>query len=309
MKAELSIVIPVYNRAGIVQRTLDSVHHQTLRPLDVILVDNNSTDNTAEMLSAWKEHVEGPGFSVKVVAETQPGAAAARNRGLREVDTPYMMFFDSDDLMMPRHAERALRALKAPDAPDIVGWDVKYLMLNNKWRRCCFFEKDYLWHNLTHGMMSTQRYAARTSIFHKAGGWNPEIRGWDDIELGTRILLADPKIVKLKGTPTVTVCSQAESITGEAYTPSSTLWERALDEIENSLARAGHPTEAVELQRCVLAGLYVAEGSPEEGIRLYETTIPKTPSRLKRSMLRFAFRYTALGGRGAARLLRPFFKI
>lgn len=54
MEYELTIVIPVYNRAGIVGRTLESVQRQTLRPLRVVLVDNNSTDATPEVLRAWK---------------------------------------------------------------------------------------------------------------------------------------------------------------------------------------------------------------------------------------------------------------
>ena len=63
-KAKLTIVIPVKDRAGIVDATLDSVHKQRLRPLDVVLVDNGSTDGTLAVLQAWKEHCEGPGFRV-----------------------------------------------------------------------------------------------------------------------------------------------------------------------------------------------------------------------------------------------------
>lgn len=51
-KAKLTIVIPVKNRAGIVDATLDSVHKQRLRPLDVVLVDNASTDDTLSVLQA-----------------------------------------------------------------------------------------------------------------------------------------------------------------------------------------------------------------------------------------------------------------
>ncbi|MGN0223934.1 MAG: glycosyltransferase family 2 protein, partial [Muribaculaceae bacterium] len=52
---ELTIVIPVYNRATIVERTLASVAAQTLRPLSVVLVDNNSTDGTLSVLQRWAE--------------------------------------------------------------------------------------------------------------------------------------------------------------------------------------------------------------------------------------------------------------
>ena len=84
----LTIVIPVYNRQDIVNRTLISVASQTARPLNVILVDNNSTDNTLATLSQWKSLVESDDFQITILTETQTGAAAARNCGLHNVTTP-----------------------------------------------------------------------------------------------------------------------------------------------------------------------------------------------------------------------------
>ena len=180
MEYELTIVIPVYNRAGIVGRTLESVQRQTLRPLRVVLVDNNSTDATPEVLRAWKEHAEGPGLEIILIDESRAGAAAARARGLREVTTPYTMFFDSDDLMAPSHAARALKALKQTGA-DIVGWDVDFISHRGKPERRRFYESDTLWHTLMHGSMATQRYAARTDLFRRAGNRDAADHGRDDI--------------------------------------------------------------------------------------------------------------------------------
>ena len=88
VKPEITIIIPVHNRERIVGRTLESVRCQTFRPLAVVLVDNNSTDATPEVLRAWKEHAEGPGLEIILIDESRAGAAAARARGLREVTTP-----------------------------------------------------------------------------------------------------------------------------------------------------------------------------------------------------------------------------
>lgn len=309
MEYELTIVIPVYNRAGIVGRTLDSVRHQTLRPLRVVLVDNNSTDETLHVLQAWKEHVEGPGFEVTVVSEPKPGAAAARNRGLREVATPFTMFFDSDDIMLPGHAKRALDAFHLDVSPDIVGWDVEYVSPRGKVSLKPFYDKDVMWHTIMHGSMATQRYAARTGLFREVGEWDELDRGWDDIELGVRLLAKNPSVFRSGGAPTVRVIGMADSITGNAFSPKAAAWERSLDSIERTLDHFGHPTICVDLRRAHLAGCYIAEGAPEEGWRLMAGVLKDTQSRFMRLLLRFACRYTALGGRGVARLLRPFFKV
>lgn len=92
-QALISIIIPVFNRAGIVGRTLDSIAAQTLRPLNIILVDNNSSDNTLEVLTQWGKDNSTDDFKITILQEKKPGAAAARNCGLKIVKTPYVMFF------------------------------------------------------------------------------------------------------------------------------------------------------------------------------------------------------------------------
>ena len=305
MEYELTIVIPVYNRAGIVGRTLESVQRQTLRPLRVVLVDNNSTDATPEVLRAWKEHAEGPGLEIILIDESRAGAAAARARGLREVTTPYTMFFDSDDLMAPSHAARALKALKQTGA-DIVGWDVDFISHRGKPERRRFYESDTLWHTLMHGSMATQRYAARTDLFRRAGNWDAADHGWDDIELGTRMLLLSPRIEKLGGPVTVDVFSQASSITGTDFSSSQKKWEAALDAIESSMPDR-RLRRYPNLRPALLAGNYARENAAAASRSLLSVAIDKEQSRFHRLLLRAASRYVALGGRAAARLLRPLY--
>ena len=93
-----SIVVPVYNRATAIVRCLDSIAMQRgVEAFSVIVVDNNSTDGSAAAVSAWHDaHSE---IDLMQVTETRQGAAAARNKGLNMVTTPYVMFFDSDDEM------------------------------------------------------------------------------------------------------------------------------------------------------------------------------------------------------------------
>lgn len=303
----ITIVIPLHNRADLICRTLDSVAAQTYRPLQLIVVDNASTDNGAEVVSRWMEsHCDGSSLTGRLLREPTPGAAAARNRGLQEVTTEYTMFFDSDDIMLPTHVERAMAGFAAPSAPDIVGWDVTSHKRNGAISVKRFYATDTQWHNIMHGGMSTLRYAAKTGIFRRAGMWNPSSRGWDDVELGARILALEPMIVKLKGKPTVEVFTSEVSITGNNFSDKSQVWEHTLDLMHHTLSLSGMGSYA-DCRRAILAGCYAREGHPDKARTLMAATLSDRQPLMRRLLLRMAAAYTAIGLRGAARLLRPFF--
>ena len=116
----MTIVVPVKNRPRLVVRALDSIKAQTWRPLRVVVVDNGSTDETPEVLRNWKREAEAEDFVVDIVEEPVPGPAAARARGVEEVDSRLMMHFDSDDEMSPRHVEAIMDRFAEIDGPDLV---------------------------------------------------------------------------------------------------------------------------------------------------------------------------------------------
>ncbi|MCL5281677.1 MAG: glycosyltransferase family 2 protein [Planctomycetes bacterium] len=101
----VSIIIPTFNRAGIVTRAIDSVLHQTYRPVHVIVVDDGSTDETPEVLKAY-------GSAIVYVRQGNAGPAAARNRGIRESEGDLIAFLDSDDLWLTTKLERQVALLQ-----------------------------------------------------------------------------------------------------------------------------------------------------------------------------------------------------
>jgi glycosyltransferase involved in cell wall biosynthesis len=105
---EITVVIPAYNRAKLVGRAVQSVLHQTMQPAQVIVVDDGSTDNTAEVCQAY-----GP--SVQYVWQRNSGASAARNAGIRLANCPWIAFLDSDDYFTPSHLERMTTAIRETD--------------------------------------------------------------------------------------------------------------------------------------------------------------------------------------------------
>ena len=306
LKSQLTIVIPIFNREKIVKATLDSVASQSLRPLNVILVDNNSSDNTLNVLEDWKRQVESSEFRVTVLCEKKPGATAARNRGLKEVTTPYTMFFDSDDLMSPSHAQRAVDAFTQNPHLDIVGWDVEVITLEGTSARLRFCDKNTLYNHIFHTTFATQRFAARTELFRKVGGWNESLLVWDDYELGVKIQLSNPTIKKLIGETTVKVVSQQESITGTDFSSKSSYWECALNATDKVLdnARCFSMKKYIEVRRIILAGFYEQEGNHADAQRLLGEVLSRS-GWYRRLIMRFFYYIISHGGRGIALLAKP----
>ncbi len=102
---EVSAIIPTYNRRAHVIRAIDSVLAQTIPVEEIIVTDDGSTDDTVEALTRRY------GSSVNVVRQENMGAAAARNRGMREARCEWIAFLDSDDIWLPTKIERQLEAL------------------------------------------------------------------------------------------------------------------------------------------------------------------------------------------------------
>jgi glycosyltransferase involved in cell wall biosynthesis len=109
----VSVVIPTYNRADCLVQTLNSVFAQTHRPIEVLLVDDGSTDGTRSLIeSRW-----GGDPQLRYLYQPNRGVSAARNHGMREARGAYIALLDSDDTWMPWKLEAQLSCLAAfPDA-------------------------------------------------------------------------------------------------------------------------------------------------------------------------------------------------
>jgi glycosyltransferase involved in cell wall biosynthesis len=301
-EAKLTVVIPVYNRPKLIQRTLECLVAQTYRPFNVIIVDNNSTDNTLEVVKTFAQQHSTDELNIRVLSETTPGATAARNKGLSEVKTKWTMFFDSDDIMRPTHIERALSTAHNNPKAELIGWDVEHINIKGTRRIKPFEPNDIEYNNLFHASLATQRYMARTMLFYLLGGWNTNVPIWNDIEFGARLLAFHPNIVKAEGSePTVTVEAQANSITGDSYGSRIDQYHYALDSIKRTLPARYKCW--VELKKVIIGATIVREGN-KEGKKLFRDAMSNTTDYWHRFMWRIAYTYTRLGGRGIARILK-----
>ncbi|WP_287963204.1 glycosyltransferase family A protein [Alcanivorax sp.] len=93
----ISVVIPLYNKEQDIARTLDSVLNQVVKPNEVIVVNDGSTDNSAEVVLEYSNH------GVRLINQNNQGVSAARNAGVKAASSEYIAFLDADDLWYPHH--------------------------------------------------------------------------------------------------------------------------------------------------------------------------------------------------------------
>lgn len=105
----VSVIVPAYNAEATLDETLRSVRGQTHRALEIIVVDDGSTDSTR----ALAERHAAADARVRVLRQTNAGVAAARNAGWQQARSPFIAFVDADDLWAPAKIERQLAALHA----------------------------------------------------------------------------------------------------------------------------------------------------------------------------------------------------
>lgn len=106
----VSVVIPTYNRANVLPRAIDSVLEQTHDDFEVIVVDDGSTDNTEEIVKTYADD------RVRYIPfDSNKGANAARNEGIRQANGEYISFLDSDDEFTETHIEKVLSVLVEAD--------------------------------------------------------------------------------------------------------------------------------------------------------------------------------------------------
>lgn len=104
--APVSVIIPAYNAATTIRGTLESVAAQTLRPSEVIVVDDGSSDDTYEVARACADLF--PDGTLKVVQQQNAGAGAARNRAIAEASQEFLAFIDADDEWLPEKLMRSM---------------------------------------------------------------------------------------------------------------------------------------------------------------------------------------------------------
>ncbi len=186
----VSICIPCHNAATYVGAALDSVLAQTYKNLEIIVVNDGSTDGSAEILEQYRER------GVRVIHEMCGSAAKARNRALKEATCDYIKFFDADDLLSPEMIEKQMERLSGrTDALASSEWgrfhgDLGTFKSNPQsvWRD--MESTEWLveaWRN-ARPMMQPGMFLIPRTILEKTGGWDEDLTLIDDFEFFARLL-------------------------------------------------------------------------------------------------------------------------
>lgn len=198
---KVSFVMPVRNAAPFVAEAVESVQRQTVRDLELVVVDDGSTDDTAEIVG----RMAAADRRIRVVAGEARGIAEALNRGLEAAQAPWIARLDGDDVAEPDRIERQLAAAGA--RPDVAVW--------GGWARTIDVEGRVIG-QVTTGPTTDEQFRkehaagfieilhptvlARRAVLLEVGGYDPRFDSGEDIELWDRIgevapILVLPEIV------------------------------------------------------------------------------------------------------------------
>ena len=195
------MVIPLYNKAAYVHRAIDSVFAQSFEDLEVVVVDDGSTDAGGEIVAA----IEDP--RLRLIRQANAGVAAARNVGIGAARGRWVAFLDADDTWHPDRLARQLAALLR--APDVV-WAAGAFVTTGRGRMrqapqtpdAWFAEPDVLKDALSilgaGWMLWTGTVMVRRDVLAQLGGFDPMLKVGEDIYLWARLAVQHPRLVYVR---------------------------------------------------------------------------------------------------------------
>ena len=104
---KVSVIIPVYNNSNFIRECIDSVINQTYKNLEILIIDDNSTDNSRDIIDSYKDK-----RIKKIYFKKNKGAGLARNEGIKKSTGNYICFIDSDDYWVLDKIEKQLKFIK-----------------------------------------------------------------------------------------------------------------------------------------------------------------------------------------------------
>ena len=186
----VSVVIPTYNRAHLICDALDSVVAQNYRPIEIVIVDDGSNDDTADVVARWRERPGNDTVLLRLVGQNNRGQNPARNRGILDSTGTLVTFLDSDDCYRPEKVEKQVARFADPEVGAVYCGIANVDMTTG--------EAEPLAHAYPEGRMferllvkditnPTSTYMVRRSVLDRVGIYDEAMSGRTDWEMTLRI--------------------------------------------------------------------------------------------------------------------------
>lgn len=171
----VSVIVPVYNKEDYISETLDSVISQSLRNIEIIVIDDGSTDGS---LSLCKQYA-AKDVRIRVISQQNQGVISARNAAIATARAPFIFPLDSDDLIAPECLEKLYTEMQDPNPPSVAyAQTVLFGARNEPYELPTVSVPDILFRNC---VVCSALY--RKSDWEKYGGYKENMRGgyedWD----------------------------------------------------------------------------------------------------------------------------------
>ncbi len=191
----LSVVVPTYNRADRIGVLLESLFLQDFHNMEIIVVDDGSTDDTeSEVRTMMASSLQPPEATLHYVRQDNRGASAARNRGVSCSRGAYLFFVDSDDRVTPGGLARAMETIVSGGADFVYG---KVQGIDQKGTIVPLVLEGFPYDGSDRGLLDyhwhTMGAVYSRELVDKVGGWNEDLPCSDDWEFQVRIKLSGAK--------------------------------------------------------------------------------------------------------------------
>lgn len=189
----VSIVIPTYNSEQFIAQTIESVFEQTYRNIEVICVDNNSTDGTWAVLQNMKDKYP----QLILGKEAKQNACAARNKGMEMSTGSWIQFLDSDDILLPKKIENQIAVLNGmpENTPFVVGTYIKKDVNKGEENEIKAYYKP--WKGLIYNRLGqTSANLFNRAAIEEIGGWNDDLKSSQEYDLMFRLLRNNDRIAR-----------------------------------------------------------------------------------------------------------------
>lgn len=192
---KVSVIIPSYNSGKYLNEAIESATNQTYKNLEIIIVNDGSSDNTKEIAKDWQKKDE----RIKYLKhQTNQGLAKARNTGIKNSQSEYITFLDADDIWLPQKIEIQIKKIKELDADLVFSnwyiWDPEKGIKVKAFETNPIQNKDLLNLFIKKNFGNPSTAFLKKSSLEKVGLFDENLKSSEDYDLWLRFLLKKMKI-------------------------------------------------------------------------------------------------------------------